>query len=225
MAMPRAVTAALRWPFRRRRLAERIFGVPLPPPGPHDHYFDLVTPTLVAAAVEAASRESVVLDLGCGPFALVGQAVARRTGARVVSADLNPELAARAREAVAHAGSAVDVRESKFFDGVGDVAFDLVCFNPPYVPEAVGERFVLPEARRSQWAAGPDGLAVIEGFVHALAELPRPVTALLAVNRWFVGEARVRDAAAARPELVYAGCRRARLAPADVHRIERRPQA
>jgi methylase of polypeptide subunit release factors len=216
----RPATAVLRWPFRRRALAERWLGLRLPPAAPEDHYFDLVTPTLVGCAVARAGPASTVLDLGCGPFAVVGQAVARRTGARVICADVDPALVARAREAVALGGADVEVRESRFFDGVADERFDLVCFNPPYVPVGLGERLELPEARRSQWAAGEEGLEVVSGFLAALSALPQPVTALLAVNRWFVPEGRVRESVGAHVRLVHAGCERARLLPADVHRIE-----
>lgn len=99
MSLARLAAPILRWPFRQRWLAQRLFGVPLAPLEPEEHDFDLATPFLGAEATRRIPRPATVVDLGCGPFAVVGRALESRCEARVVCADVNPPLIERARAA------------------------------------------------------------------------------------------------------------------------------
>ncbi len=214
------VRALVRWPFRRRSLARALFGIDFGRLARDDYYFDLVTLPLVRRVTEAASHGRTVLDLGTGPHAVVGLSLWRRTGVRVVAADIDPEIVKRATAAVIRNGAPIPVVESRLLDAFDGESFDVVAFNPPYVPPRVARAMALPEDDRVQWDGGADGFAVISAFLRALAAYQRPVTALVGVNRWFIRPQRVAQAATALPALRYRGVWRARIFPADIHTIE-----
>jgi release factor glutamine methyltransferase len=121
---------------------------------------------LLADNLDARSGERVLeLGTGCGLLAIL----AAKTGAKVTATDTNPAALECARaNAVDHGVvGRIDFRLGGLFEPVADKCFDLVIFNPPYLPvrpeEALGS--MLDRA----WEAGPDGRAVIDPF---LGELP-----------------------------------------------------
>ncbi|MCH8244213.1 MAG: tyrosine-type recombinase/integrase, partial [Planctomycetes bacterium] len=137
----------------------------------------------------------------------------------MVRGESDPELVRMAREAVARNGASIPVYESRFFSALDDDEFDVVLFNPPYVPGATASSLDLPLERRSQWDGGEDGLAVIRGFLTALAELTHPVHVLFTSNRWFVDVGRVQEQIKEVPELAYHGVWRHKLFPIDIHAV------
>ena len=120
---------------------------------------------LLADNLDVRDGERVLeLGTGCGLFAVL----AARAGARVVATDINPLVLACARKnADAHGASdLIDFRLGNLFEPVDGDKFDLVIFNPPYLPvlddEAIGNNIDLA------WEAGPDGRAVIDPFLEGL---------------------------------------------------------
>lgn len=88
----------------------------------------------VAREVRPGQR---VLDLGCGS-GVVG-ALAARAGARVTAVDLDARAVAAARR-----NGIADARRGDLFAPLDGERFDLVCFNPPYLPgEPAGRAFGL----------------------------------------------------------------------------------
>lgn len=207
------------WPFRWRWLAKALLRIDFGPIGPDDYYFDLGTLALVQRATKVLRPGARVLDLGTGGHAVIGLALRRRLDARIIAADINPTLVRMAREAVARNGASIPVYESRFFSALDDDEFDVVLFNPPYVPGATASSLDLPLERRSQWDGGEDGLAVIRGFLTALAELTHPVHVLFTSNRWFVDVGRVQEQIKEVPELAYHGVWRHKLFPIDIHAV------
>lgn len=106
-----------------------------------------------------------VLDLGTGS-GYVGAELAAATGATVVAADVNPHACRAAAEQGLPAVRADLV--APFRDDV----FDVVCFNPPYLP-------LEAEAVREDWmeqalTGGETGRAVIEPFLDTVARVLAP---------------------------------------------------
>src|SRR3972149_5675143 len=120
-----------------------------------------------------AGERAVELGTGRGDIALE---LARR-GARVEATDVNP-----AAVAVASARAQAEGLPVRFF--VGDLfapckgAFDLVGFNPPYLPTGPQDRVAgapharLPGPPTPAFAGGADGLAVPRRFLAALPLRP-----------------------------------------------------
>jgi release factor glutamine methyltransferase len=117
-----------------------------------------------------------VLDIGTGSGA-IGVVLARELpAARVVATDISPgALAVARRNAMAHGVAArMEFFQGDLFAAVsGDL--DLICSNPPYIPEGVYD--LLPAGIRNfeprgALIAGPDGMAfhrkIIREGVHRL---------------------------------------------------------
>ena len=114
---------------------------------------------------EHVEPNDLVLDVGTGS-GYVGERIADATGARVIGTDVNPEACSRARD-----GGVETVRAdlvSPFRAG----AFDVVAFNPPYLP-------VDPDAEWDDWferalSGGESGRDVIERFVDDVCRVLAP---------------------------------------------------
>lgn len=207
--------------FRSRPLAQLLFGIRFVPVGPEHYYFDATTYVLARHLRRSLRREQRVLDLGTGTAAALGLTLWRHVGCAVVSADVNPKMVRMSRESVAANAAPIEVVESDLFAGVAG-PFDVVTFNPPYVPTAEGERRAMTEATRSQWDGGPSGTAVIERFLAALAALPHPVEAHVGVNARHVSEEPMRRCIAAEPTLELRGVHRHWALPIVVYVVGKR---
>jgi methylase of polypeptide subunit release factors len=169
-------------PFSRSRpLARAIFGVDFGDVG-RDRYFDVTTPLLVKAAARRLNKDGRFLDMGTGPFATIGLGVWRKVGCTVVSTDVQPDVLERAKGAVERNHAPIRVLLSRFWENVRDERFDVVAFNPPYVPTAIAQQPSYQRSFNSQSDGGPDGTDLIHAFVDAFAKDGGEATGLVAVN-------------------------------------------
>lgn len=125
---------------------------------------------LAEAALSEVRRNDHVLEMGCGS-ALVSSLL-RDKSASVLAADLNPYAAACAR------ANGVDSVICDMFSGLNG-RFDLIIFNPPYLPTDEHERL-------GGWLdvaidGGSDGLAVICRFISGVRDHLAPGGRLLLV--------------------------------------------
>jgi release factor glutamine methyltransferase len=121
---------------------------------------------LLADNLNVREGERVLeLGTGCGLLSIL----AARAGARVVATDINPLALACARKNIdAHGVSdLIELRLGNLFEAVDGERFDVVIFNPPYLPvrddEVIGSRIDLA------WEGGPEGRAVIDPFLEGLS--------------------------------------------------------
>ncbi|WP_136590164.1 HemK2/MTQ2 family protein methyltransferase [Salinigranum halophilum] len=121
---------------------------------------------LARAAVDDVSGADRVLEVGTGS-GWVAERVAAETDARVVASDLNPHACRAARERArglaADEGSGFEVVTADLVSAFRDGAFDVVLFNPPYLPTD-------PDNEWGDWmeralSGGESGRAVIEPFL------------------------------------------------------------
>jgi release factor glutamine methyltransferase len=119
---------------------------------------------LAETAREEIDAGQRVLDVGTGS----GYVAARvaETGACVVGSDLNPHACQQARE------HGIEVVRTDLVAGFGTDAFDVVLFNPPYLPTD-------PESTSDDWmgqalSGGESGRAVVEPFVERVSRVLRP---------------------------------------------------
>ena len=125
---------------------------------------------LLADNLDVRKGERVLeLGTGCGLLAIL----AAKVGVQVVATDINPAALKCARaNAVKHrVGDRIDFRLGDLFEPVVGEHFDLMIFNPPYLPVEPEEALCGPLDRA--WEAGPDGRRIIDRF---LCELPNHLT-------------------------------------------------
>lgn len=169
-------------------LHQRLFGYrPLGTfPGP---YWDYTTLDLRDELTRNLRPTERLLDMGTGPFAVVGLFAALRLGhTRVTMSDCHVEAIESARRHVEALGCHLDVIESDLFDTLSG-EFDCIAFNPPYVSTSSGLKLGIfrRDDERARWDAGDDGMAVLRPFLHqAPAHLAAGGRLLLGVSHLFI---------------------------------------
>ncbi len=114
---------------------------------------------LLADSLEVGKGDSV-LDMGTGTG--IQAIMASRDASVVLAVDINPKAIESAREN-AETNKAGNIRflESDFFENIKSTEkFDLIIFNPPYVPS--DEKDLAAKA----WAGGVNGREVIDRFIE-----------------------------------------------------------
>lgn len=117
------------------------------------------------------------LEVGCGTGFV--SLVAARAGAQVVAVDRNPQATRLTAKNARQNGLAIDVALSDLLSSL-DAPFDIVAFNPPYLPTADDEHVEGP----LDWAfdGGPDGNRVVLAFAAQVEQLPARPKALLVIH-------------------------------------------
>lgn len=155
-------------------------------PGPDGHVFfvslndNVYRPGddtfLLAKAVYAEVRPGTrFLEVGCGTGFV--SLVAARAGATVTCTDANPRAIALARHNARENGLTLTAVEADLLAGLSG-PFDLVAFNPPYLPTAREE--YIPGPLNLAFDGGPDGNQVVLRFAAQLGAL-RPLASTVLV--------------------------------------------
>lgn len=118
---------------------------------------------LLEAALAEARPEDIALEIGCGS-GLISRELAKRVSF-LLATDINPHAVRAARE------EGIEVVRADLFSGLKG-KFDLILFNPPYLPTS-------PEERAEGWInyaldGGEDGRWTIGRFISALPHMLRP---------------------------------------------------
>ncbi len=141
-------------------------------------YRAAIDPVLLAAAAGDAPRAA--LDLGCGAGAASLALMARVPGVSVTGVEIDPSLAALARD-----NARVNGWAERFSAETGDVAafagggFDLVLANPPYLEAAAADPSPDPAKRRADVEGDPP----LAGWVAAALEAAARGGTLLFIHR------------------------------------------
>lgn len=102
-------------------------------------------------------EDKKALDMGTGSG--IQAFTMAENGAEVKAVDINPEAAEHVCEEAERRGIDIEVRESDFFSQVEE-SFDLIVFNPPYLPgkKGIGDEEI--------WRGGSTGLETVEKFLE-----------------------------------------------------------
>lgn len=173
--------------YSSRAIAQWIFKLKFQPMKSAYYYFDITTYTILKKVIPRLTKNNVVIDLGTGPHAIIGLSVWKRVGCKVTSVDINPNLAAFARQSIQLNNASLEVIESDLFANVRH-PFDTVIFNAPYVPTKDGESWKLSKETQTQWDGGADGTVVIQKLFRALADRKDRVTCYLGINGLLVSQ-------------------------------------
>ncbi|MFO7925143.1 MAG: HemK2/MTQ2 family protein methyltransferase [Halobacteriota archaeon] len=119
---------------------------------------------LAETALERIEDERV-LEVGIGS-GVVASRIASETDAEVVGCDINPEACVSANAA------GIDVIRSNLTDPFAADSFDVVVFNPPYLPTPPEEEWDDP--LEYALSGGEDGRRVIRPFLADVGRVLRP---------------------------------------------------
>lgn len=205
--------------YRSRPLARAIFGLSFNPTGPNDYYFDVTSVVLVQKVAPRIKKTDHVLDLGTGAHAVVGLSLWKRTGCRVTCCDINPELVTLAAASIAINNGPIEAVHSELFTNV-NAEFNVVVFNPPYVPSNRGGNSNLEPFRRTQWDGGDDGTRIIRDFLDAFENRQVPGRAYVGINRMFVPRDQVQSLVLQHDSLSLVEILSSPLLPSDVYVID-----
>lgn len=100
-----------------------------------------------------------VLDVGTGSGILA--LTAARKGAEATAVDINPDAVEETGVKARQEGVDIEVFESDLFGSVEGV-YDIVVFNPPYVPVSEEDG----SAAEKAWVGGEDGRETLDRFIE-----------------------------------------------------------
>jgi release factor glutamine methyltransferase len=136
---------------------------------------------LLRAAQTEVRAGDRVLEIGTGS----GMIAAGLDSAHcIVATDINPHAAASARE------KGVSVVRTDLFNGIRGT-FDLILFNPPYLPTQPGDR--IDDWLEYALDGGEDGRAVIERFSYGVGQRLAPQGRILLLISSLTGISAVTD--------------------------------
>ena len=98
----------------------------------HTTFWDLTS--LVIKKELSIVKEKKYLDMGCGQFAILGQFYKKRNvNSKIISVDIYDDLVENSLRNSRINKNDIQIIQSNLFDNIND-KFDLITFNPPYVP-------------------------------------------------------------------------------------------
>ena len=123
---------------------------------PKSVYYPREDSLLLAKTIEKTNLKSkAVLEVGCGCGFL--SVLMAKSGATVSAVDINPEAVEITKANADANGAVLNAINSDLFSNVRGT-FDLIVFNPPYLPVEEGEH-------DAAYAGGPTGREVIGKFI------------------------------------------------------------
>lgn len=120
---------------------------------------------LARAGVERADAADRALEVGTGS-GWVAERVARETGARVLGSDVNPYAVRQARE------RGVETVRADLLGPFRAGAFDLVLFNPPYLPTDPANEW--DDWMEAALSGGESGRALVDPFLADVGRVLAP---------------------------------------------------
>ena len=171
--------------MKSRYAARLIFKIDFKPVEKSAYYFDISTFVLTKLLLREINKDDRVLDMGTGISSIIGLTLWKQRGCYVVCSDINPEIVSMAQGNVKFNQAPIQVKHSNFFENIEE-DFDIVVFNPPYVPTKKGINFNLSKRFQSQWDGGEDGNSIVKQFLDELHQVKRPITAYLGINYRFL---------------------------------------
>ena len=171
--------------MKSRNIARLIFKINFKPVKKGAYYFDMTTLVLTKLVLREINKDNRVLDMGTGTSSIIGLTLWKQCGCYVVCSDINPEIISMAQENVEFNQAPIQVKHSNLFENIEE-DFDVVVFNPPYVPTKKGTMSNLSKQFQSQWDGGEDGSVIVKQFLDELQQIKRSVKVYVGINYWYL---------------------------------------
>ena len=146
----------------------------------HSSFWDLTT--LVLKKELDFTNKKNYLDMGCGQFALLGQYYKKNNPtSTVVSVDIYEDFVSNC---IFNSKNDIKIFQSNLFENVHD-KFDLISFNPPYVPDVKDNNIKYPKIAYS----GNAGTEMMSTFLsEAKKFLLKDGVIFLGINNFYVSK-------------------------------------
>ncbi len=153
-----------------RLIIRRAFGVKIPR-GIAVQYDPTTLILAHTLAAHATAQDHAALEMGIGTAALLSLSLAKRSSLRMEGVDCSAARVASSQAVAEFNGIAANFRVSDLFSTIeSGTQFDLIFFNPPYVPTQVGRDLKLTERigvdGDQMWDGGEDGTRVLRRFLR-----------------------------------------------------------
>lgn len=126
---------------------------------------------LIAKNLEIEKGEEVLeLGVGCGLLSII----ATKEGAKVIATDISSHAKKTAEKNATLEGvnEKIEFRKGDLFKPIKDEKFDLIIFNPPYLP--VTKKESQNTEIEKAWDGGPSGRKVIDRFLNQVLDYLKP---------------------------------------------------
>ena len=147
----------------------------------HTTFWDLTS--LVIKKELNATKEKKYLDMGCGQFALLGQFYKKKyIDSIVMSVDIYEDLVENSAANSKINNNEIKIIQSNLFANINE-KFDLISFNPPYVPQKKDDKVKYSKIRYS----GDNGTETMSLFLQVVKNfLLKDGKIILGVNSYYV---------------------------------------
>lgn len=152
----------------------------------HDTFWDLTTLVLRKEITNMRNKKKF-LDMGCGQFALIGQFFKKKNlNSNVISVDIYDKFVKNSIITARHNNIKIKILKSDLFSNLKKEKFDLISFNPPYVPR---KRDKTERSFKKIRYSGNDGTLITLKFLNQLRKHLLPGgEVLLGINTFYVSE-------------------------------------
>ena len=207
--------------MKSRYAARLIFKIDFKPVKKGAYYFDMTTLVLTKLVLREINKDNRVLDMGTGTSSIIGLTIWKQCGCYVVCSDINPEIVSMAQDNVEFNQAPLQVKHSNLFENIEE-DFDIVVFNPPYVPTKKGTMSNLSKQFQSQWDGGEDGSVIVKQFLDELQQIKRSVRVYVGVNYWYLPKEKFLPMIEIKKDLKLRKIYRHTFLPIDVFIIEKK---
>ena len=151
----------------------------------HNTFWDLTTLVLKKEIINMKNKKNY-LDMGCGQFAILGQYFKKNNpSSEVTSVDIYEKFVENSINNSVLNKNDLKIKLSNLFSDI-DKKFDLITFNPPYVPSSKKkDKLEFPNIRYSEL----DGIKTTKDFLNEAKSFLIPKgEILLGINTFYVPE-------------------------------------
>ena len=144
-------------------LTKLLFGVKLN--GKFRIHWDFTTLLLKKCLVEYINKESKVLEIGTGPYAILSIYLKKKINCQIDSCDINKGYMDNALITAKENRADISIYRSDLFDNVNG-KYDVIFFNSVYIPEEKGIELGINKLHdyKTDWCGGNEGISTISNF-------------------------------------------------------------